>query len=95
MHTSYSTIIANRIRKLCNRKNMSVNQLALISGVGQSTLDNFLHGKTVNPKIRTLHKVAIAFNMTLAELLDFQELNEFSFEEEEQGESVTDLPDVG
>ncbi len=28
-----------------------------------------------------MHKIANAFNMTLAEFLDFEELNEYSFED--------------
>lgn len=31
---------------------------------------------------KTLHKIALAFNMTLAEFLDFEELNEYSFEDD-------------
>ena len=34
-----------------------------------------------NPKAKTLHKIANAFNMTLAEFLDFDELNSYSFDE--------------
>ncbi len=32
----------------------------------------------------TLHKLAIAFNMTLSEFLDFDELNDYSFDEDEE-----------
>ena len=53
-----------------------------MSGVKQSTLDNIIRGQTHNPKARTLHKIAIAFNMTLAEFLDFPELNAYCFEED-------------
>ena len=53
-----------------------------MSGIKQSTLDNIVRGQTHNPKARTLHKLALAFNMTLAEFLDFPELNEYSFDEE-------------
>lgn len=52
-----------------------------MSGVKQSTLDNIVRGQTHNPKAKTLHKISIAFNMTLAEFLDFPELNDYSFEE--------------
>ena len=34
------------------------------------------------PLAMTLHKLAIAFNMTLAEFLDFAALNDFSFDDE-------------
>ena len=39
-------------------------------------------GKTKNPKLITLHKIAIGLHMTVAELLDFKELNECVFDDE-------------
>ena len=36
---------------------------------------------TKHPRVKTLHKSALAFNMTLAEFLDFDELNDYSFDE--------------
>ena len=30
------------------------------------------------------HKIAIAFNMTVSEFLDFQELNEYSFDDQSE-----------
>ena len=35
-----------------------------------------------HPRVKTLHKIALAFNMTLAEFLDFDELNAYSFEDD-------------
>lgn len=52
-----------------------------MSDVKQSTLDNISRGLTKNPRIKTLHKIAIAFSMTLSEFLDFEELNEYSFDD--------------
>ena len=60
---------------------LSINILSEVSGVSQSTLDNLVNGKTFNPRIRTLHRIALAFSMTVAEFLDFQTLNDYSFEE--------------
>ena len=77
----YSEIIVRRIQQLCKKKGYSVNKLATMSGVKQSTLDNLMRGITKNPGIVSLHKIANAFNMTLAEFLDFDELNEYSFED--------------
>lgn len=48
-------------------------------GLNQSTIDNIVRGVTRNPRIQTLHHIAIGLNMTLAEFLDFEELNEYSF----------------
>ena len=79
----YSKIYVTRIRELCRKRGFAINKLASMSGVKQSTLDNNVRGLTKNPSAKTLHKIAIAFNMTLSEFLDFEELNEYSFEDDE------------
>ena len=80
-YKAYSQIIVNRIRSLCKNRGITINKLSEMSGINSSTLDNLVNRKTFNPKIVTLHKIANAFNMTVAEFLDFEELNQFSFEE--------------
>ena len=79
----YHAIYVQRIRALCRERGISINRLAVISNVRQSTLDNIMRGLSKNPRVSTLHKIALVFNMTLAEFLDFKELNEFSFDENE------------
>ena len=76
----YSELYVQRIRSLCNQRKIAINKLAAMSGVKQSTLDNIMRGITKNPWVKTIHKIAIAFNMTLSEFLDFEELNDFCFE---------------
>lgn len=83
-HMEYSDIYVKRIRALCAARGISINKLAEMSGVKQSTLDNIVRGLTKNPGVKTLHKIALAFNMTAAEFLDFEELNEYSFEDESE-----------
>lgn len=80
----YSDIYIKRIRSLCKQRGIAINKLAAMSDVKQSTLDNIVRGLTKNPRVKTLHKIAIAFNMTLSEFLDFDELNDYSFEEDEE-----------
>ena len=82
----YSEIYVNRIKSLCKQRGIAINKLATMSGVNQSTLDNIVRGITKDPRVKTLHKVAIAFNMTLAEFLDFNELNDYSIEDAEDEE---------
>ncbi len=79
----YSDIYVKRICALCKQRKITINKLAAMSDVKQSTLDNIVRGLTKNPRVKTLHKLAIAFNMTLSEFLDFDELNDYSFEDEE------------
>jgi len=79
----YSDIIIKRIKNLCTARSISINKLSVMSDVKQSTLDNIMRGLTKNPGIKTLHKISNAFNMTLAEFLDFDELNDFSFDDKD------------
>lgn len=82
----YHEIFAMRIRRLCNERGYSITKLAHMCNLKQSTLDNIVRGISKNPKARTLHKIANAFNMTLAEFLDFKELNDFSFDDDEEND---------
>lgn len=78
----YDQLYIQRIRSLCKQRGISINKLSTMSDVKQSTLDNIIRGITKNPRMKTLHKVATAFGMTLSEFLDFDELNDYSFDDE-------------
>ena len=67
---------------MCQERGITVNKLANISGITQSTVENIIAGKTKNPKLKTLHKIAVGLNMTVSELLDFPEMNETQFDDE-------------
>ena len=78
----YSEIIVMRIVTLCQQRKIAFNKLASMSGLNQSTIDNIVRGVTKNPRIKTLHHIAIAFNMTISEFLDYREMNKVSFDDE-------------
>ncbi len=78
----YYEIYARRIMELCEEYDYTINRLSTLSGVKQSTLDNIVRGGSKNPKIRTLHQIAVTFNMTVSEFLDFPELNEYPIDDE-------------
>lgn len=82
----YAEIYVKRIRHLCEERGISINRLAVMSGIRQSTLNNIISGVSKNPTAKTLHKIANALNMTLAEFLDFEELNDYSFDDAEEEE---------
>ena len=84
VRVEYSQLYVQRIRGLCRAHGISINRLAGLSGVKQSTLDNIVRGLTKNPRVATLHRIALAFGMTLAEFLDFPALNEYAFDEDEE-----------
>lgn len=79
---TYSEAVIERLTELCSERKITINKLATLSGITQSTVDNLMRGKTKNPKLKTLHKLAIGLDMTVSELLDFPEMNETLFEDE-------------
>lgn len=79
---TYSDVIIKRLNDLCNQREITVNKLSTLSGITQSTVENIMSGKTKNPKLKTLHKLAVGLDMTVSELLDFPEMNETIFDDE-------------
>ena len=81
MKDEYAQIINNRIKALCDQRGISMYQLSVMSGVSHSTLAHIINSRTSNPGLKTIHKLAHAFSMTLPEFLDFDELANYSFDE--------------
>ena len=82
MMDKYSELLIERISTLCDKRGITIYQLSKMSGVSHSTIDNIVNRNTFNPRIKTLHKIATAFSITVAEFLNFDALNDFSFEDE-------------
>jgi len=80
---TYSDAISRRLVHICDERKLTVNKLATLSGITQSTVQDLITGKTKNPKLKTLHKIAVGLNMTVSELLDFPEMNETLFDDEQ------------
>ena len=78
----YSEVVAERIIKYCDEKDITINKLATLSGMKQSTIDNIIKNNTKNPSIRSLHRIAQGLDITLSEFLDFPEMNETLFDDE-------------
>lgn len=79
---TYSDVIKKRISDLIKERGITINKLATLSGLTQSTLEDIMNGKTKNPKLKTLHRISIGLEMKLSELLDFPEMNETKFDDE-------------
>lgn len=79
---TYSDVIRQRLQELITARGITVNKLATLSGITQSTVENVVAGKTKNPKLKTLHRLACGLDMTVSELLDFPAMNETLFEDE-------------
>ena len=79
---TYSEAIIKRILHYCAERNITLNKLATLSGMKQSTLENIMKGNTKNPSLRTLHRLSQGLEITISEFLDFSEINEIAFEDE-------------
>lgn len=79
---TYSDVIIMRLSELCKERGITVNKLATLSGITQSTVENLMSGKTKNPKLKTLHKLATSFDMTISQLLDFPAMDNTIFDDE-------------
>lgn len=62
--------VRRRIESLLLEKNWSVSELARRSGVNQTTLSEIVNGRSKHPRIITLKKIALAFNLTLSDFFD-------------------------
>ncbi len=59
--------VRKRIFELCTDKNISINKLATISGVTQSTLNNIVSGRNNSTTIATLKKLCDGLDITITE----------------------------
>ena len=79
---TYSDAIIKRLTDLSLEREITINKLATLSGITQSTLGSMMNGETKNLKLKTLRKIAMGLGMTVSELLDFPEMNEMEFKDE-------------
>ena len=56
-----------RIMKLCQMHNVTINGLAMLSGMSQSTVNSLIDGSSQNPKLLTILRLCLGLNMELKE----------------------------
>lgn len=81
MRMSFSKILSKRILTLCDERNLSINRLATLSGLKQSTVNNIIINKTKNPSILVLQSIAMGLKMTLPDFLDIPEIRDLTFDD--------------
>ena len=59
-----------RIIELCGQRNITVNKLATISGVTQSTLNNIVGGRNNSTTISTIKKLCDGLEITIQEFFN-------------------------
>lgn len=56
-----------RIQELCRERKITVNKLAILSGVTQSTLSNLMGGRNNSVTVSTLKKICDGLEITIVE----------------------------
>ena len=59
--------VAIRINNICNERNISINKLASISCLTQSTVQHLVDGRSKNPKLLTIVRLCDGLGLTLKE----------------------------
>ncbi len=68
-----------RILELCEEKGITVNKLAIMSGVTQSTLNNIVSGRNKSLTVSTLKKLCDGLDISVIEFFEgkiFDELEQ-------------------
>ena len=64
------TAVRARILDLCAQRQITVNRLATISGVTQSTLNNIISGRNNSVTVSTIKKLCDGLDISLREFFD-------------------------
>lgn len=56
-----------RIWELCDERGITVNKLATISGITQSTLNNIISGRNNSTTVSTIKKICDGLNISIVE----------------------------
>ena len=62
--------VADRIKEPCRQRSITLNKLATISDITQSTLNNIVSGTSKNPIISTVKKICDDLNIGIVEFFD-------------------------
>ncbi len=57
----------NRIRELCSERKITLNKLAILSGITQSTLHNIASGRNHSLTVSTLKKICDGLEITVVD----------------------------
>lgn len=63
-------VVRERIAELCEEKHITINKLANISGITQSTLNNIMSGRNNSTTISTIQKICDGLEITVTDFFD-------------------------
>lgn len=67
--------VRNRILRLCEERNISINRLATLCALPPSSIKNILYGKSRNPKLLTIKLICDGLEITLGEFFSTPEFD--------------------
>lgn len=67
--------VRNRILRLCQERNMTINRLATVSALPPSSIKNILYGKSQNPKLLTIKLICDGLDITLGQFFSTPEFD--------------------
>ncbi len=62
--------VRERIAELCEEKHITINKMANISGITQSTLNNIMSGRNNSTTISTIQKICDGLEITVTDFFD-------------------------
>ena len=62
--------VRERIAELCEEKHITINKLANISGITQSTLNHIMSGRNNSTTISTIQKICDGLEITVTDFFD-------------------------
>ena len=68
-------VIQQRILRLCDERQLTINKLANLAAIPPSSLKNILYGKRKNPKIVTIKMLCDGLGITLGEFFSTPEFD--------------------
>ena len=68
--TDSSTAVRSRILELCRQRHITINRLATLSGVTQSTLNNIVSGRNNSATMATIKKLCDGLDITLRDFFN-------------------------
>ena len=73
--------ISIKLLKICKENNLSVNKLATICCLTQSTIENIISCNSKNPKILTIFRICDGLEITLSEFFSDEIFEQLDREE--------------
>lgn len=73
--------VAKKLLKICSEKNISINRLATICCLTQSTVQNIIDGNSSNPKLLTIVRICDGLNISLKDFFDDELFNNIDRED--------------